>query len=84
MVEAGAFTDLDFAMMVSPLHMHIACPVLYTMAFVSVTYRGKTVHASAYPWEGRNALDAAVSCYNNISLLRQQMKPTWAINGVYT
>ena len=27
------------------------------------------------PWEGLNALDAAVSAYNNISMLRQQLKP---------
>ena len=37
---------------------------------------GKTAHAAAAPWEGINALDAAVACYNNVSMLRQQMKPT--------
>ncbi len=48
---------------------------------VHVSYKGKAAHASAFPWEGRNALDAAVACYNNISLLRQQLKPTWLVNG---
>ena len=37
---------------------------------------GKTAHAAAAPWEGINALDAAVACYNNVSMLRQQMKPS--------
>lgn len=31
-------------------------------------------HASAAPWEGKNALDAAVLAYSSISSLRQQIK----------
>ena len=37
---------------------------------------GKPAHASGAPWEGVNALGAAVTCYNSISMLRQQTKPT--------
>lgn len=48
---------------------------------MTVKYYGKTSHAAAYPWEGLNALDAAVLAYNNLSLLRQQMKPTWRVHG---
>lgn len=44
-------------------------------------YHGKASHASAYPWEGVNALDAAVLAYNNISVLRQQLKPEWRLHG---
>lgn len=51
----------------------------YCLLFPSVTikYHGKTSHASSYPWKGVNALDAAVLCYNNLSVLRQQMRPDW-------
>lgn len=48
---------------------------------VTVKYYGKASHAAAYPWEGVNALDAAVLAYNNLSVLRQQMKPTWRVHG---
>lgn len=48
---------------------------------LSIKYYGKAAHASSYPWEGVNALDAAVACYNNISHLRQQMKPNWRVHG---
>lgn len=48
---------------------------------VSVKYHGKASHASAYPWEGVNALDAAVLAYNNVSVLRQQLKPEWRLHG---
>ncbi|VDI01410.1 Hypothetical predicted protein [Mytilus galloprovincialis] len=44
---------------------------------------GKAAHAAAYPWEGVNALDAAVLCYQNVSCLRQQLKPTWRVHGKY-
>lgn len=48
---------------------------------VTVKYYGKASHAAAYPWEGVNALDAAVLAYNNLSVLRQQMKPAWRVHG---
>jgi metal-dependent amidase/aminoacylase/carboxypeptidase family protein len=49
---------------------------------VEVTFTGKPAHASAAPWEGVNALDAVVSAYVNISMLRQQILPTQKIHGV--
>ena len=45
-------------------------------------YSGKAAHAAAYPWEGVNALDAAVLAYNSVSVLRQQMKPTWRVHSI--
>jgi len=42
-----------------------------------------SAHASLSPWEGRNTLDAAVLAYNNISALRQQLKPTHRVHGVF-
>ena len=48
---------------------------------VDVTYKGRASHAAGFPWEGVNALDAAVMAYNNVSVLRQQMKPSWRVHG---
>lgn len=45
---------------------------------------GKEAHAAACPWLGKNALDAAVQCYNNVSMLRHQMLPSCRIHGVIT
>uniref|UniRef100_A0A3P9HRU6 Peptidase M20 domain-containing protein 2 n=1 Tax=Oryzias latipes TaxID=8090 RepID=A0A3P9HRU6_ORYLA len=52
------------------------------ISVVTVKYHGKASHASAYPWEGVNALDAAVLAYNNLSALRQQLKPEWRLHGI--
>lgn len=40
-------------------------------------------HAALSPWEGRNALDAAIASYNSISALRQQLKLTHRIHGIF-
>ncbi|KAJ4027759.1 hypothetical protein NW752_000004 [Fusarium irregulare] len=48
---------------------------------VQATYHGISAHAGASPWEGINALDALVSAYVNVSMLRQQILPTEKING---
>ena len=48
---------------------------------LKVKYFGKSSHAAGYPWEGVNALDAAVLAYTNISCLRQHFKPGWKAHG---
>ncbi len=42
-----------------------------------------SAHAALSPWEGKNALDAAVLGYNNISALRQQLRPTHRVHGIF-
>lgn len=38
-------------------------------------FTGKSAHAGGNPWEGLNALDALVTSYNNVAVLRQQLQP---------
>ena len=47
-------------------------------------FTGKSAHASADPWEGVNALDAVIQTFNNVSMLRQQVRPTSRIHGIVT
>ncbi|KAJ4232227.1 hypothetical protein NW759_002614 [Fusarium solani] len=47
-----------------------------------VEFRGHAAHAGGEPWNGVNALDAAVAAYSNVSLLRQQIHPDERIHGV--
>lgn len=48
---------------------------------ITAVYRGVSAHAAASPWEGVNALDALVTGYNTISMLRQQMRPDERVHG---
>lgn len=47
------------------------------------TYNLFRAHAALSPWEGKNALDAAVLAYTNISALRQQLHPTHRVHGIF-
>ncbi|XP_067097676.1 peptidase M20 domain-containing protein 2-like [Osmerus mordax] len=82
MMKQGAFDGLDVVFMAHPSQED--APYLPDVAEhdVVVKYHGKASHAASHPWAGVNALDAAVLAYNNISVLRQQLKPDWRIHGV--
>ncbi|XP_032538611.1 peptidase M20 domain-containing protein 2 [Chiroxiphia lanceolata] len=82
LIKAGAFDGLDAVFMAHPSQENAAYLPDVAEHDVTVKYYGKASHAAAYPWEGVNALDAAVLAYNNLSVLRQQMKPTWRVHGV--
>ena len=69
LIEEGAFNDIDVAMMVHPCPHNILKAVFLANIKFRVTFNGKAAHAAAFPWEGINALDAAVLAYNNISVL---------------
>src|SRR5205809_440920 len=47
-------------------------------------FSGTAAHASADPWEGVNALDAVIQTFNNVSMLRQQIRPESRIHGIVT
>ncbi|KAJ5462357.1 hypothetical protein N7530_010562 [Penicillium desertorum] len=91
----AAFISAYACLMVHPVPIMLDNPELMGMATileggylandkVKVTFTGKPAHAAAAPWEGINALDAVVSAYVNISMLRQQILPTQKIHGVIT
>ncbi|XP_069866844.1 xaa-Arg dipeptidase isoform X2 [Dipodomys merriami] len=82
LIEAGAFKDLDVVFMAHPSQEDAAYLLDVAEHDVTVKYYGKASHAAAYPWEGVNALDAAVLAYNNLSVLRHQMKPTWRVHEI--
>lgn len=84
MIENGCFDEVDFCLMAHPKSFSCVYPTCLAMQDVQVTFHGVSSHASAFPWEGINALDAAVMAYNAVSVLRQQLKPTWRLHGVIT
>ncbi|MGH8911290.1 MAG: peptidase dimerization domain-containing protein, partial [Acidimicrobiia bacterium] len=82
LINAGAFEDVAAAMMVHPSPSDIVDPKVIAVAHLDVHYRGKSAHASAFPQQGINALDAAVQAYVNISTLRQHIALNDRIHGI--
>lgn len=82
LLEAGAFKDIEAVLMVHPSPSDYLYPSFISVVKLEVNYSGKAAHAFGYPWEGFNALDAAVACYNNVALLRKHTKPNCVIHGI--
>ena len=84
MARRGAFDDVDAAMMVHPADADLISMDCIALQELHVQFHGKAAHAAAAPWDGRNALDAAVLGYMNIAAMRQHIRPTERIHGVFT
>ena len=82
--QAGGFDEVDAVVMLHPSSFEAAEHPWIGVRTVDITYTGVSAHASAMPFMGRNALDAAVTAYNSMSQLRQHMLPTDRIHGIIT
>ncbi|KAF2117616.1 metal-dependent amidase/aminoacylase/carboxypeptidase [Lophiotrema nucula] len=94
LIDAGAFKDeIAAAIMAHPVSSHqvfkkpgiydgLAGFKLIASHKFRTEFRGKPAHAAGEPWNGVNALDAAVAAYTNVALLRQQMEPDERVHGV--
>lgn len=84
MAQEGAFDGLDAAMMVHPAGIDLETMPCICVSEVRVTYHGRSAHASAMPHAGLNALDALVTAYQTLAQLRQHIRPTERIHGIFT
>lgn len=85
LVEQGYFDDVDAAIMIHPgtedFVPYDSTLVAYGLLF---EFHGKPAHAAAAPHDGINALDAMIQLFNNVGLLRQQLRPDVRIHGIIT
>jgi amidohydrolase len=84
LINGGVFKNVDAAMMVHGFDRWVGHADLLGIVRVGFEFKGKAAHASADPWEGVNALDAAIQTYNNVAMLRQQVRPDARLHGIIT
>jgi amidohydrolase len=84
LINAGIFRDVDAAMMCHGWDRWILHQDLLGIVRVGFQFTGKAAHAAADPWEGVNALDAVIQTFNNVAMLRQQIRPSARIHGIVT
>lgn len=94
LIDAGAFPkETAAAIMAHPMAGHslfnkpeeysgLAGLKLIASHKFHVEFHGKPAHAAGEPWNGVNALDAAIAAYTNVGLLRQQIEPEERIHCV--
>jgi amidohydrolase len=84
LADAGVFDGVDMALLCHPgRHNRVGDPSLGRIK-VKIAFHGKTAHAATAPHLGRNALDALVLAYVNISAMRQQLPADVRVHGVIT
>lgn len=82
MLNAGDFEGVDVCMMLHGANADEIYTPFLSLNTVTLEYFGKASHASTTPWEGINALDAAMEVYTNIGLMRQQMRLDQRVHGI--
>lgn len=90
LIEEGAYKDVNACLIMHPTSSSVypegvlgdAYDRTLAITAFKVTFRGKPAHAALAPWEGVNALDAAVAGYTSIGVLRQQIRPDERIHGI--
>ncbi|TFY63348.1 hypothetical protein EVJ58_g3313 [Rhodofomes roseus] len=86
LLEKGAYEGMVACVMCHPApgpKHSAALSSCLARQILEVEFHGHTAHAALSPWEGQNAVDAAVSAYNSISMLRQQLLPTHRVHGIF-
>ncbi|TLS31202.1 hypothetical protein PpBr36_02176 [Pyricularia pennisetigena] len=90
LIAAGAYKGAAASLMVHPGPSYLLAAPVEEVAFVRmlanvkmrIYFSGRESHAAMAPWDGVNALDAAMLSYNAISMLRQHVRPYERIHGV--
>ncbi|XP_037522355.1 xaa-Arg dipeptidase [Rhipicephalus sanguineus] len=83
LLRGGAFDGIDYALMAHPSSRNVAACRTTAVTKYAVTYKGLPAHSAGAPWQGRNALDAAVAAYVNVAMLRQQVRPECRLSGIF-
>lgn len=84
MIKKGLFEGVDASMMVHASSKRTLIKNFIGLAKVNFIFHGRPSHASAYPEEGINALDAVIQTFNSINALRQQLSTGVRVHGIIT
>lgn len=85
MAHAGLFDDVDLAVMIhaESARTKVVCKCL-AMEGVAFRFQGRSAHAAAAPWEGRNALNGLHLFFHALDMLRQHLRPEVRMHGIVT
>lgn len=84
LLRAGAFRDVDAAIMYHPGDRDEIDPLMLAMVNLDVEFAGRAAHAAAEPHAGINALDGLLLGWSAIGALRQVVRSDSRIHGVIT
>jgi len=84
MVKAGAFKEIDVAMIIHPDVRNMVDIQALASSSLEVEFFGQPAHAAAQPYKGINALEAMILAFTSINSLRQHIRSEARIHGIIT
>jgi len=81
-VENHEFDNVDIALIAHPGSEYTKSGTSLALEPIQFEFYGKTAHAASSPEKGINALDAAISTFNNVNALREHMNSDSRVHGV--
>lgn len=82
LANVGVFKDYDYAIMIHMSNENMVNSKFLALNPIKVEFFGKTSHASASPWDGRNALNAIQLFFHATDMMRQHIKPDVRLHGI--
>jgi len=84
MVKAGAFKEIDAAMIVHPNTRNMPTEEALACSTLEAEFFGRPAHAAGQPHKGINALDAMILAFTGVNSLRQHIRGDARIHGIIT
>jgi amidohydrolase len=90
LMDAGAFDDVDAALMIHHAGHMTGAPLEWpdgtclAVAHLEIEYFGKPAHSAADPYNGVNALNAVIKLFTGIDAMRQHIHMDARIHGIIT
>jgi amidohydrolase len=84
LLEAGVFRDVDAALMIHGRSSTQVWRPTLGIIKVKAEFFGRAAHASSWPWQGVNALNAVIQLFVSLDAMRQQLRPDARVHGVIT
>lgn len=82
LVKKGIFDGIDVAMMIHPADKIEIVKISLSLERLSVVFKGRSSHASANPWNGKNALAGMLALFQAIDTNRITLPHETKISGI--
>ena len=84
LLENGAFSGVDAAMMAHPADCEFSAVPVLAMQHLRITFHGRAAHAAAAPWRGVSALSAVLQTFQSVDAARLHFRDLSRVHGIIT
>lgn len=84
LLDAGAFTGVDAAMMFHPFDRDLVAHPTLANLWLEMTFKGAPAHAAIAPWDGASALTACLQTFSLVDAQRVHFRDGVRVHGYVT